>query len=234
MKIAMVVPSRARPKGLQRYVDSVANTQSGNHDVKVFAWVDNDDPKLIDYQQMSHQLLDITFGDSNSVQQSWDHIAQKAVSEDHDIVIMGNDDLFMVTPNWDQTLTERVSQYPDNIYVAWFNEGIMGNKLSAFPVVSSDWIKTLGWFMPHYFTFGMGPKTVFEIAKSLNRLVYISEVKMTHEHHSVTGHRDSTTNNIKGYSRNAVWAKDKQTYSTKDAHRAECVEKLRKVIHENV
>ncbi len=234
MKIAMVVPSRARPAGLIRYVESVANTQSGNHDVKVFAWIDNDDPKLLEYQAMSHQILDITFGDSPSVQQSWDHIAQKALSQGYDIIIMGNDDLYMVTPEWDQTLTESIAKYSDNIYVAWFDEGLMGSQLSAFPIVSSDWINTLGWFMPHYFTFGMGPKTVFEIAKSLSRLVYIPQVKMNHEHHSVTGHRDSTTNNIKGYARNAVWAKDKQTYSLKDAHRAECVEKLRCVIHEQV
>ncbi len=62
-----------------------------------------------------------------------------------DVIIMGNDDLIYRTPEWDNILIKELSTIKDDIYCAWFDDGINGEKHCAFPIISRKWVETLGY-----------------------------------------------------------------------------------------
>ena len=114
---------------------------------------------------------------------------------------MGNDDLLYRTSHWDTILKQKIQNYyhKDEIYCAWFNDGLNGSKHCAFPILSRKWYKTVGYFSPGVFNFGYNDTWVFDIAKKIDRLLYIPEVLVEHMHFTI-----GKSDNDKTYQRNRI------------------------------
>ena len=190
--IAILTPTRNRANNCERFIKSIYNTTKNRGSVELHFYVDNDDPSIEAYKSLAKHCYEeynefykceFTFGAPMSVSQSWNIIANKTTSY---LMIMGNDDLIYRTPNWDSELIQNlaVKYKQDPMWVAWFNDGINGDKHCAFPIISREWYDTVGYFAPGCFNFGYNDTWVFDIAKRLDRTHYIPNILVEHMHFS--------------------------------------------------
>jgi len=147
-----------------------------------------------------------------SVSKSWNIIAERCIG---DVLIMGNDDLVYQTDGWDEKLDQELNIYKDdNIYVAWMNDGINGEKHCAFPIVSREWYECLGRFTPGCFNFGYNDTWIFEVGKMLDRCHYIPFIKAEHLHFSTgKSEMDDTYARNRTQEKGNLYAKDKVLFN---------------------
>jgi len=74
------------------------------------------------------------------------------------------------------------TRFPDEVYCMWFNDGINGPNLCAFPIVSRTWYETLGYFTPDLFEYFYVDTWIMDIAKRAGRLHYIPHILVEHMH----------------------------------------------------
>lgn len=201
-KISILCPTRERARRARDYYYHLIEKTQHSNDVELLLYVDNDDPQLKKYQELFpstlthdalHQILPYTLiiGEPISVSKSWNVLAERCFGN---ILLMGNDDLMPKTGGWDTVLREVDRSYEDKIYCAFFDDGINHGNHCAFPAVSRIWYETLGYFTPGHigFRFLCNDTWIFDVAKKINRVQYIPEVLIEHQHFTKTGIKDST------------------------------------------
>ncbi|MBK3735323.1 hypothetical protein FBZ83_105348 [Azospirillum brasilense] len=191
LNYSLLCPTRGRPDGLQRLIESVAATAGAVERVEVLAYVDSDDPALPDYKRMFEALAEVgvqlrrftaLVGPPKSVSLSWNDLAASCTG---DVLMMANDDQVYVQSGWDHRLDQEIAKFPDDVYCMWFEDGINGEKHCAFPVVSRRWYETLGYFTPGVFEFIANDTWIMDVAKRVERLHFIGDVTVEHRHFSV-------------------------------------------------
>jgi len=226
MIISILTPTRERCEKAQRFASSVLNTASEPDNVELFFYVDDDDPQLTQYSNWhleSPSQVRIHIGPPISVSKSWNTIAALC---NGDILIMGNDDLVYRSERWDEVLKMEVARFKDQIYVAWFNDGINGEKHCAFPAVSRRWYDIIGYFTPGIFEFIANDTWIFDIGRKLDRLIYIKDVYAEHQHFS-TGKTQADETTMRNR-RDGRIQRDLLLYDKKDHIRVEDAAKLSK------
>lgn len=140
MKIAVLCPSRDRPEGLKRLVDSVKATSSAD----VLAYVDKDQDNL--YWDTEGLILNV--GEQIGPVAAANLMVERFPS--YDAYGLVTDDSVITTPGWDKWLEEYLTTYPLMVISPYHNHG---NHVDM-PFVSRRWIETVGWFacpaMMHY------------------------------------------------------------------------------------
>lgn len=233
MKYAILTPTRDRPQKLLRHLNSINNHVSKNHEVKVYVFVDSDDPKISDYRQQQRELnqrtiqseynisVDYTYGNVKSIGVAWNIMAKKALREGAQWLMMGNDDIVYKTKDWDIKLDQHISKLSDDYWLLWPNDGINGGSHCAFPIVSKAWHDTLGYFVPEIFIFGYHDTYVYRVAQRAGRCKYVSDIHNNHQHANRNPkERDATHTQAhrKAGTRQQVFAKDGRTIEKYQSH----------------
>ena len=199
-RISILCPTRQRAERAYNYAKTVFKTTDWPGRVELFFYIDEDDPELDNYVSRQYELskwnIFYIFGEPKSISKSWNDLAEKCTG---DILLMGNDDLIHETHGWDTVLENKSNEFPDDIYCIFFNDGINAGKHCAFPAVSRKWYETLGYFTPGIFEFIANDSWIFDIGKRVNRVKYVPEVMVRHNHHSVTRVKDETTKRHRDY-----------------------------------
>ncbi len=242
MHIAILTPSRGRPTGLRRLVETATEYSSGRNKISFEHYIDYDDPSFPEYAEKlkGFEKLNsrINLGPPQSVSISWNDIAKIAINNGAEILMMGNDDLIFNTPQWDEILVKETKNFPDKIYCMWFNDGINDGRHCAFPIISDLWFKTVGYFSPGIFNFLYNDTWIFDIAKRIDRGHYIPQVTAEHLHFSTgKSKKDETSKRYRGIfkifsklNKTHIFEKDKIIFQNTEMMRKEAAEKLRKVM----
>ncbi len=233
MNIAILTPTRQRPGKLDRLIESVYETASDKNSIRMYNYIDDDDPRLSQYKKnndatLYNNVINV-YDKAQSVSKSWNVLAEKAIKNSADVIIMGNDDLIYRTDDWDIKLQEELEKFDDDIYCCWFEDLINGKNHCAFPIVSRKWYETLGYFTPGVFHFGYNDTWVYDIAKRIDRCHFISEVTVEHLHFS-TGKvaMDATYHRNRTEERGNLYHLDKVIFDKTEDQREQAAEKLRK------
>jgi hypothetical protein len=239
MNIAILTPSRQRPGKLDRLIDSVHETASDKNSIRLYNYIDTDDPRMQQYRNNEEKNFFPTvfnvYDKPQSVSKSWNVLAEKAMYESKvwgaDVLIMGNDDQVYLTKDWDIKLQEEIEKYDDDIYCCWFEDLINGKSHCSFPIISKKWYETLGYFTPGIFHFGYNDTWVYDIAKRIDRCHFIPEVTVEHLHFS-TGkvQMDSTYHRNRTEKRGNLYHLDKVIFDETSDQRAQAAEKLKKLM----
>lgn len=192
MKIAILTPSRGRPKELYRFFESINSTVSSHHKIHFMFGIDSDDDTKHDYY---NQLLQMQLRAKDSVivtmiedekrpiSKIWNELSRiKQWNDCPDVFIMGNDDLEYLTHNWDLWLEEEIIKADHPFYCYWFDDGINGERHCAFPIVTKHWVGSIGYFVPEIFQFFYHDTWVFDIASKIDCLKYLPGIKTRHLH----------------------------------------------------
>jgi len=183
--LSILVPSRERPELLNRFLKSVDDTIL--EAVEILVFVDHDEPRLEEYEFCIHNWRGklrvelFTAKGITTVGQAWNFLYKRSIG---DFLMMGNDDLVCITQGWDAIVKKNlVESYDDAICLAWTND-LSGQSHThcAFPIVHRTWVETLGYFTTAHFHFLLNDTWIFDIAKKLDRLCYLPDVKIEHRH----------------------------------------------------
>ncbi len=199
--ISILCPTRERVVLAQRYYESLVATAEFPEYIEVMFYVDKDDPQLREYEKYFLQLeiagnegiaVGTSVGPAAGVSSAWNSLAEDSQG---DILLMGNDDLVAKTVGWDTALRSAADQYNDDIYCIFFDDGINHGRHNAFPAVSRKWYNTLGYFAPAHigFRFFYNDTWIFDLGKRIDRVHYIPEVLIEHQHFTRTRIKDATT-----------------------------------------
>ena len=221
MQIAVLTPTRARPGRLDSFIQSVHGLAKNKERVYTYNYIDSDDPRIKaydDYRNKQPTNSTNVTGDPQSVSKSWNVLAQMAVDDGADVLIMGNDDMMYRTEGWDEILEEETKKYPDDIYVMWFEDLINGENHCAFPIVSKTWYETVGYFTPGIFNFGYNDTWIFDLGQRVGRTHFIPNVVNEHLHFT-TGKSaaDDTTKRNRTEERGNLYEKDKVIFNSSES-----------------
>lgn len=179
----------------KRFITSAYNHARWPGQVEVLLYVDSDDSALPLYVEMvTDTPARIVTGPSEGVGRAWNCLARASSGE---YVMMANDDLVYESDEWDWKILKRLLTVPDQLVLAYANDGINGNKHCAFPIVSRRWCEELGQFVPEKYKFFRHDTDLWETAKQIgspSRILYFGDVRITHYHHSTgKSEADETT-----------------------------------------
>jgi len=184
MVISILTPSRKRPYNVQRMIDSLIKTCSGNHQIELVLRLDFDDEeeyiKQIDNKGCLHLSLTWVIDKPTFPNLSvlWNECLEYSAG---DIIQMGGDDLIYSRENWDELVVQEFkSAFPNGIGFVYGPDGIFFSNLGTHGFVSRLWTDTLGYFTPPQgFTY-YNDNWIFEIAKSIGKLHYVDRLFINH------------------------------------------------------
>ena len=176
-KLAVAVPSRARPHNLKRLADALKQTCSGDYTLLVR--IDDDDPRLEEYLEIDG--AEIIVGSRIFFSQSLNELAKIASDRGFTHIAILGDDVVPETLGWDNKM---ISALDDKLGVVYGSDGLEhlhGYELPTHVVVPIEMYQKLGWIgLPacrHLFV-----DNVWRELGRMTRFIYLKDVKLTHLH----------------------------------------------------
>lgn len=169
-KCLVVVPTRGRPKMIKQFIKSFEDNTS-KLTIPVFCMYD-DDPELKNY--MFHV-------------KHWPHVILKRQSitgifnvvvktvPDMKYYMPSNDDSVFKTKDWDIKLMGLIEKNGGS-GIAFGNDTIKGSGMCTTPVISSDFVRAVGYLQMPRLTHLYGDNVWHTIGRGTNRLSYDEEV----------------------------------------------------------
>lgn len=156
-KIAILLPTRNRPKMLARFWESVVKTAEDINNVSMYLYLDDDDHKGIDgAQELNKQYPENVFyliGPRILMSQMPNELLK--ITNDEGIIFLAGDDLIMRTDSWDTIVVEAFEGIDDRIALFYGVDGAESQHPPDFathPIIHRKWFDVLGYINPPYFS----------------------------------------------------------------------------------
>lgn len=183
--LAVIVPSRGRPRQLRELVDAIYDT--AETDVRVVAAVDDDDPTLDAYGRALEgvEVNTVVYRGGRRSLSGWtNHLAQlelEGASPPRYLASLG-DDHRPITPGWDRKLIEAAEALGPGGGWAYGDDLLQGARLPTAWVVSAEITRALGWVMLPACAHMYVDNAVLELGRHCGRIVYRRDVVIEHLH----------------------------------------------------
>lgn len=180
--IALLVPTRGRPKQYARMIDSVKATAGG---IMVHAASNGDD----DYVLNKYPL------DCPTVLM-WNDLAAKAMKTDARLFMLASDDIIFATPGWDKALIDHYNVLRNKIHVYHLKDSRDAGG-TPHPIVTREYVEALGYFLPPIFLHWYVDTWTREIARASNCFTMVDDYLLIHDKPSDKGQADETHSRIR-------------------------------------
>ena len=114
----------------------------------------------------------------------WNRCQEIATGE---IFMHCGDDIRFRTPNWDTEVRVTFESFEDKIALVYGDDGIRKDDLATHGFIHKNWIDTIGYFLPPYFSSDMNDYWLTDVAKGIDRLIKI-DILTEHLHPSAGKH----------------------------------------------
>jgi glycosyltransferase involved in cell wall biosynthesis len=185
--ISLVVPTRGRPKLLERLFDSVADTTSRLERIEIVLYIDEDD---LPTQEVSHPLLQLIklIKPAGEKMGRMNQMCYEA-SRGRFLMLM-NDDVVFRTKGWDARVLDAFTLFPDDAALVYGNDLHRQKSLATLPIVSRAVCDVLGGICPRDYLNVYIDIHLFDVFKKLaklgyHRTAYLNDVIFEHMHHEV-------------------------------------------------
>lgn len=182
--ISLLLPTRGRPRLVERFLDSVAAQSMRPEDVEVILYVDDDDAgsHALGHDRLAVKRLigpRLTMGQYNST------CLRHAAGQ---IIVLANDDVVIQTRGWDERLRELDARHADKIYLGYCNDLLKGAKLAAFPILSRSTCDNLDDPFPAIYRGAFIDVHLMDVFRRLrhlgvDRVHYLEDVVFEHRHY---------------------------------------------------
>ena len=144
--ISVIVPSRGRPDELLLSLNSLRLVENG---LEALVWLDNDDPKLDQYQRLlkSNDQIKVFVKDRVAYKKIHEMQHFLATQASFDWIFIWNDDATMTNPDWFAIFKNFVKDFEpatQPVVINIWGQGITIKNL--FPIVSRAYFEILGHF----------------------------------------------------------------------------------------
>lgn len=176
--ISVLVPTRNRPHSINRLVTSAFETAAT--EIEFVVYVDDDDPAREENLDVLNRPGVQVIGGSRVVlsemwNRCWEHSS-------HDVAMHCGDDIIFRTANWDTRVLETFDEYPDKLVFVHGEDGFQHERIGTHGFLHANWVRTLGYFVPPYFSSDYNDLWLTEVADALGRRRYLPDVYTEHMH----------------------------------------------------
>lgn len=193
MKIALLCPTRERPKDVKRLIDSIENTMNSKENFTLYLGVDSDDPtkkevvKLAKSSPITKVINIKADGTFQGLGKIWNIMAGE-VSEE--ILSMVGDDMVFETKDWDKMVLAEFKKVRDNVLLVHCNDGMRGQG-NPFPshepfavnsFVHRLYYKTFGQYVREEWKHGYHDTWLHDVYTLIGRRVYRHDIMLNHLH----------------------------------------------------
>lgn len=195
MKIALLCPTRERPKDVKRLIDSLENTTSDFDNVTLYLGVDEDDITLKDIKKLEKKHDFVTIipipaspdGKFIGLGKIWNIMYSKV---DDDIIGMVGDDMEFLTKDWDTMILSEFKKRPDQVLLVHANDGMRGagnpfphdKPLAVNSFIHRLYCETFGKYCIENFKHGFHDTWLMCVFDLVGRTVYRHDIMINHLH----------------------------------------------------
>lgn len=208
MTIALLCPTRGRPKQYDRMIWSAHKTHQYGYGA--YLGLEQDD-----YQQYCNNDLryipHLIFGKDVSTVYKWNLLAQKALNASfNNLFMLAADDMIFDTSGWDKALLDHYNALENKIHVYALQDSRDPDG-TPHPIVTREYIEAMGYFLPSIFLHWYVDSWTVEIAKANNCFTHLRDFKLIHDKPSDKGEGDETHNRIRrmGWAERDGWVAEK-------------------------
>lgn len=182
MKLSILCPTRGRPGNMFRLVESAFETAENPRNLEIIFYMDEDDFE-------SHQALNIlreshlekvkgAIGPRVVLSEMWNVCYEKSQG---DVLMHCGDDIIFRTKCWDSIVLNEFSRVDDRIIFVHGDDGHLKDKFGTHGFLHRNWVETVGYFVPPYFSSDYNDTWLNDVSNELGRRVYV-EILTEHMH----------------------------------------------------
>ncbi len=183
MKISIMLPTRNRPIGLERFINSIIDTSVNLSNIELIISYDEDDivtEPIINKYKDKINIISKQSPSRDMIAKNNDMI--KYINGD--ILAAGSDDVIYKTIGWDKIIINKFNEYKDKIILIYGKDGIQDEILGTHFFIHKNWVETLGYYNCTLFKHCYCDTWANELAKRIGRLVYMPNIITEHLHWS--------------------------------------------------
>lgn len=172
--ISVCLPTRGRPESFKKMCLSMLETSSDPDDIEFVSYHDKDDESKYEYVGNHKEVI----GDRlYNYSQMWNECQKVAEGP---LYLYQADDIFFETKGWDVKVKQVFESYEDKIVFVCFNDHRHHSNDACIFCVHKNWVDTLGYLTPPYFSSHLPDNWVNDIAKGVGRRVRLGDVFIRH------------------------------------------------------
>ena len=165
MVISIIAPTRKRPDNVKRLIDSATLTAENQQNIEFCFYVDNDDSLNV-----SDDRVRVYRGDRIILSEMWN----KAYTlSSGDICMHGGDDIVFRTKGWDKMVIDAFNEVRDKILLVHGDDGHFGDSFGTHCFLHRNWVNTVGYFIPPYFSSDYNDTWLNEVENAIGRRKYL-------------------------------------------------------------
>lgn len=185
-KMAVLIPSRGRPENIKRFMQAVKDTEA---DVDVYVGIDPDDPKRQEYDYLSLQYTNLKINEAKrrerfgpTLNRLCDSILylNNECGENYKYIMWCGDDHVPRTKHWDKEYIKVLDSL--GVGIVYGNDLVMGEAIATELAMTTNIVESLGYAVPEGFVHLYIDNYFMELAKSVDKLVYLPDVVVQHMH----------------------------------------------------
>lgn len=196
MDFTLFLNSRGRVNQLKKCISAAENMTLNHSKVEFIITADDDDSETLTFietlkSRKTFEFKTIVGPRLRNLIKSFNNMALQAKGK---YLFVLNDDSEITTREWDRIALDRIATYKqeqgikdDIIYGATQDNSIdkaAGKEYSSFPIMSSEAVKTLGFFMYDEFVGLGGDSSIFRVYQGIGRVIDMKEIELDHVYHS--------------------------------------------------
>lgn len=197
-KISIILSTRQRVDLLKTLIQSLHDTTSDMDCIELCIGVDDDDIETIKFVK-SISNIDchyIIFPRNGNINLSANANALYKQSTGH--ILFGTaDDFIFRTQGWDTIIRQTFDKVMDHILFIGVNYGHNSNaNKSDVGFIHRQWTDVVGYFQPSQLRFSFGDTWILEVAKKIQRHVYLPQVVIEHVDYKYGHAREPDNTNL--------------------------------------
>jgi hypothetical protein len=170
---------------MQQLCDTAYGMSSTPANVEVMFYIDFDDQPSIDcFHELKKKWdqVNAIIGPRIVLSEAWNAAGRHARFE---ILMQCGDDVRFRTKNWDLLVVEQFAKVSDRILFVFGRDGIQDGKIGTLGFVHRNWVDTIGYFVPPYFSCDFSDTWLTDVARRIKRARYLPELYTEHIHPTV-------------------------------------------------
>lgn len=246
-KIAWLCPTRCRVHSVKKLINSLESTCSNPANFVLYLGVDHDDHDTIEYYTQYHQLKSyvqlIIIPDQKcfpGLPWIWNYMVSQTTES---LIGMCGDDFVFMTDKWDEMIVNYWrTNYADNVELIHFDDCLqlrhltdedkikkenLRDVVATNSIVHRDTVNLLDGYLPRYFKHLFCDTWLTHVYALAGRCTFIHNLKIKHEHHSITGDVDDTTRKLKQH---CEWNSAYSLFNYKESERVAQADTLKEHI----
>lgn len=162
---------------MRSVVETALDTAFSPEKLEIVFYIDEDD---VDSQNTVKEITaaKAVIGPRIVLSQCWNE-CQKVAS--HDVYMHCGDDILFKTVGWDLSVMTQFRKHPDRIAFVYGRDGIQPNTFGTHGFIHKNWVDTVGYFVPPYFSCDYNDTWLNDVSKMIGRHFYI-DIYTEHMH----------------------------------------------------